>query len=131
MDEHRVKSVPLFSSLSKAEAKRVAGITDEVDVREGAELLHQGNFAHEFMVIEEGRARVERDGQPVAELGPGDFLGEIAALEHGQRNASVIAATPMTLMVMTARDLRAIAREMSGVEASLREAAAARLPVPE
>ena len=128
MDEYRVTSVPLFSSLSKAEAKRVAGITDEVDVREGAELLRQGNFAHEFMVIEEGQARVERDGEPVAELGPGDFLGEIAALDRGQRNASVIAATPMTLIVMTARDLRAIAREMPGVENCLRTVAATRLP---
>jgi phosphoglycerate dehydrogenase-like enzyme len=80
----------LFSSLSKAEAKRVAGITDEVNVREGAELLQQGNSAHELMVIE---------------------------------------PTPMTLMVMTARDLRAIAREMPGLENCLRTAAATRLPV--
>jgi hypothetical protein len=41
----------------------------------------------------------------------------------------VIEPTPMTLMVMTARDLRAIAREMPGLENRLRTAAATRLPV--
>ena len=72
--------------------------------------------------------RAEPEARLAAPEGPGDFLGEIAALDHGQRNASVIAATPMTLMVTTARDLRAIARDLPGVENCLRTVAATRLP---
>ena len=129
MDEKKIKSFRLFSNLDKAEARRVAQIADEVDVREGTELLHQGNFAHEFMVVEEGRADVVRDGEKIAELGPGDFLGEIAALDRGQRNATVVATTPMTLVVMTDRDLRHIATDMPGVKRCLESVASARTPL--
>ena len=98
-------------------------------MREGEELLHQGDFAYEFMVIVDGQAQVMRDEVQVAELGPGDFLGEIAALDKGYRNASVVASSEMTVVVMTARDLRHIAREMPGVDARLREAARERCPI--
>ena len=70
-----------------------------------------------------------RDGEKVAELGPDDFLGEMAALDKGHRNATVVASTPMTVAVMTARDLRHIAREMPEVDAQLREAARERCPI--
>jgi NAD(P)H-dependent flavin oxidoreductase YrpB (nitropropane dioxygenase family) len=95
--------------LDRDELRRVAQVADRIDVGEGKELLHEGSFAYEFMVIENGSAEVIRDGKHVAELGPGDFLGEIAALEQGRRNASVIARSPMSLVVMTARDLRQLA----------------------
>jgi CRP/FNR family cyclic AMP-dependent transcriptional regulator len=113
MDEHKLRNLPLFSSLGKHDLRNVASHTDEVDIREGEELLHQGNFAHEFMVIIDGHAEVIRDGEQIAELGPGDFLGEIAALEHGSRNATVVASSAMTVVV----------------EAQLREAARERCPI--
>jgi CRP/FNR family cyclic AMP-dependent transcriptional regulator len=129
MDEQKIKNVPLFSDLDKAQLKRIAQISDEVDVREGTELLHEGSFAHEFMVIEKGRADVIRQGEKVAELAPGDFLGEIAALDRGQRNATVVATTPMTLIVMTDRDLRHIASEMPALSRILEAVAKARTPL--
>jgi CRP/FNR family transcriptional regulator, cyclic AMP receptor protein len=129
MDEQKIKNVPLFSDLDKTQLKRIAQISDEVDVREGTELLHEGSFAHEFMVIEKGRADVIRQGEKVAELAAGDFLGEIAALDRGQRNATVVATTPMTLIVMTDRDLRHIASEMPALSRILEAVAKARTPL--
>ena len=129
MDEHRLSQLPLFSTLGKRELREIAALTDEVDIREGEELLHQGDFAYEFMVIIDGRADVVRDDEKVAELGPHDFLGEIAALDRGHRNATVVASDAMSVAVMTARDLRHIAREMPEVEAQLREAARERCPI--
>ena len=129
MDEHKLSQLPLFSTLGKREHRELAALTDEVDIREGEELLHQGDFAHEFMVIIDGRADVVRDGEKVAELGPSDFLGEMAALDKGHRNATVVASASMTVAVMTARDLRHIAREMPEVDAQLREAARERCPI--
>src|SRR5688500_16782816 len=108
MDEHKLSQLPLFSALGKHDLQDIAAHTDEVDIREGEELLHQGDFAYEFMVIIDGRAQVVRDGEEVAALGPGDFLGEIAALDMGHRTATVVASTPMRVVVMTARDLRHI-----------------------
>jgi CRP/FNR family cyclic AMP-dependent transcriptional regulator len=129
MDEHKLEDLPLFSSLGKGDLRNIASHTDEVEMREGEELLHQGDFAYEFMVIVDGQAGVIRDGEQVAELGPGDFLGEIAALEKSHRNATVVASCAMKVVVMTARDLRHIAREMPDVDGQLREAARERCPI--
>lgn len=129
VDDRRLRDLPLFSSLGGRELRKIAGYADEVDVREGEELLRQGNFAHEFMVVLEGRADVVRDGQSIAALGPGDFLGEIAVLEGGSRTATVVARSPMALAVMTDRDLRQIAREMPEVDAPLRAAAREHCPI--
>jgi CRP/FNR family transcriptional regulator, cyclic AMP receptor protein len=129
MDEGKLKSIPLFASLRKGDLRRVAQVADEIDLPEGKELLHQGEFAYEFMVIEDGRAEVTRDGEHVAELGPGDFLGEIAALEHGKRTASVVARSPMCLIVMTARDMRQLASSIPDFGETLRTTAEARHPL--
>jgi CRP/FNR family cyclic AMP-dependent transcriptional regulator len=129
MDEEKLKSIPLFASLGRAELRQVAQATDEIDVGEGKELLGEGRFAYEFMVIEDGRAEVTRGGEHVADLGPGDFLGEIAALESGQRNASVVARSPMSLIVMTARDLRRLADSIPELGQTLRTTASERHPL--
>lgn len=124
MDVDKLKTIALFSSLGKDDLRRVGRLTDEVDVAEGEELLREGRFAYEFMVIEDGRAEVQRaSGEHVAELGPGDFFGEIAALESGRRNATVIARSPMTLVVMTARALRELSGSIPQLDQTLRAAA--------
>ena len=112
MDEARLSAVPLFSSLSKADRRRVAQLADEVDVPPGRHLVDEGDWAYEFFVIESGTADVIQDGRKLAELGPGDFLGEIGALGRGRRTASVKATTFLSAIVMTALDIRTVAREM-------------------
>jgi CRP/FNR family transcriptional regulator, cyclic AMP receptor protein len=108
MDETRIESLPLFGSLSKRECRQIARIADEVELAEGFHLVNQCSFAHEFFVIEEGTAAVMRDGQHVADLGPGDFMGEMGLLDHARRNASVVATSPMTVMVMSSQDFRSM-----------------------
>jgi CRP/FNR family transcriptional regulator, cyclic AMP receptor protein len=129
VDETELKPLPLFQSLGTDELRRAAQVSDEVEVREGTELLKEGRFAYEFMVIQDGQAEVTRAGQHVADLGPGDFLGEIAALESGKRTASVTAKSSMSLIVMTARDLRVLADSMPELGQKLRAAAAERHPL--
>jgi CRP-like cAMP-binding protein len=107
VDERRLKEIPLFETLSREELREVARHADEVDVREGKRLMSEGDFAYEFFVIEDGEAEVLSGDRHVADLGPGDFLGEMGALARGgRRNASVVARSPMSLVVMTARDFR-------------------------
>ena len=123
MDAARLRSVPLFSSLSERERERVARWADEVDVQAGRSLIGQGQIGWEFFVIEDGTAEVSVDGERRGELGPGDFFGEIALLEESRRRtATVVARTPMTLIVMNGRDFRYMAREMPGVAERVREA---------
>ena len=108
MDEKSLRSVPLFDSLSKGDRRAIAQHTDEVDAPEGTELVRQGDFAYEFFVIEEGTAQVVRDGRLVAELGPGDFLGEMGIVGHTVRNASVTTITPVRALVMSEQALRSM-----------------------
>jgi CRP-like cAMP-binding protein len=131
MDEANLKSVPLFATLSKHELRQVAMACDEVDVGEGRALMREGDSAYEFFVIEEGRAEVTAsDGRLLAELGPGDFMGEMGAIRHAKRNASVVAKSPMTVIVMTDRDLRHLEREMPAVHRQLCAAVEERSAAP-
>jgi CRP/FNR family transcriptional regulator, cyclic AMP receptor protein len=126
MDESRLGTADLFSGLSREELQRLSRVTDEVVVPAGTTLIHEGAFAHEFLLIEAGSAEVRRDGRLLAELGPGDFAGEIGVMQDARRNATVTASSELTAIVMTARDLRGLAREMPSVAAHLDAAIAAR-----
>jgi cAMP-dependent protein kinase regulator len=108
MDEKSLRSVPLFDSLSKGDRRSIAQHTDEVDAPEGTELVRQGDFAYEFFVIEEGSADVVRDGERVAELGPGDFLGEMGIVDHAVRNATVVTTSPSRVIVIDEQAFRSI-----------------------
>jgi CRP-like cAMP-binding protein len=74
-----------------------------VTVREGERVVAEGELGLEFFVIMDGTAKVTRRGKDIAKLGPGDFFGELALLDHARRNATVEAATPLTLFVLPRR----------------------------
>lgn len=112
MDEARLAALPLFSQLSKPELRRIAQLADELDVKAGHHLVDEGDWAYEFFVIESGTADVTHEGAVIAQLGPGDFLGEIGALGRSRRTASVTATSDLCVIVMTALDIRTVAREM-------------------
>ena len=78
-------------------------------------------------MIEEGSADVIQHGERVAELGPGDFFGEIGLIETERRTASVVATTPMKLIVMFQREFKAMEQEMPVVADRIRAAIRARL----
>ena len=103
-----LRRVPLFAGLGDRELSEVERSSDEVDVPAGTTLTRQGGSGHEFFVIIEGRARVERDGRVLATLGPGDFLGEIALLEERPRMATVTVEEPSRLLVLGHREFHSL-----------------------
>src|SRR5215212_8832908 len=109
MDESNLRSIALFESLSADARRTVAQHADELDVPEGTELARQGEFAYEFFVIEDGSAEVLRDDERIAELGPGDFLGEMGIIGKVIRNATVVTTAPSRVIVMTSQAFRAMA----------------------
>ena len=127
MDARQLEGVSLFSGLSKQERGTLARWTDEVSVPAGYALATEGHFAHEFFVIEEGSAEVTRNGERIAELGPGEFFGEIGLLETERRTASVVATTPMKLIVMFQREFTQMERDLPAVADRIRSAIRARL----
>jgi CRP/FNR family transcriptional regulator, cyclic AMP receptor protein len=106
MDPGRLKSLPLFRGVSEEDLRKIATLAAEVSVEQGKHLVNEGDYSYELMAIEEGTAEVLRGGEHLAELGPGQFFGEIGLLERERRNATVVAKTPMRLITFTSWDLR-------------------------
>jgi CRP-like cAMP-binding protein len=111
MDPSRLKAIPLFADLSDEEARRLAAFATETSVADGQILMKQGDYSTELIAIEEGTAKVERDGQEIAQVGPGELLGERGLLTHEPRSASVIATSPMFVCKLTHWEVRRMSRE--------------------
>jgi CRP/FNR family transcriptional regulator, cyclic AMP receptor protein len=127
MDVQKLEGIRLFYGLPKQELESLARTLDEVDVPEGFVLAREGRFAYEFFIIERGTAEVTRDGNRIAELGPGDFFGEIGLVETERRTASVLASTPMLLAVMHQRDFKRMEHDLPTVADRIESAVRARL----
>jgi CRP/FNR family transcriptional regulator, cyclic AMP receptor protein len=112
LDASRLKQLPLFKDVPDEELAQIAGFAQEVNVEEGRVLVREGDFSYEFMAIEEGEAEVTREGRHVADIGPGDFFGEVGLLEKTLRNATVTAKTPMRLVTLTGWDLKRMERHI-------------------
>jgi CRP/FNR family transcriptional regulator, cyclic AMP receptor protein len=122
MDVKHLQGIALFERLSKAQLAEVARQADEIDVEAGKRLVSQGRFGYEFFVIQDGTAEVVRGDQHIADLGPGDFFGEMALLGDTVRTADVICSSPMTAMVMTDAAFRSLKRRMPDVADEIRSA---------
>src|SRR4051794_10558511 len=122
MDMKHLNGIALFERLSKDQLAEVARKADEIDVEVGKRLVSAGRFGYEFFVIQNGTAEVVREDEHIADLGPGDFFGEMALLGDTVRNADVITRSPMTAMVMTDSAFRSLARQMPEVAEEIRTA---------
>jgi CRP/FNR family cyclic AMP-dependent transcriptional regulator len=112
LDASRLKQIPLFQGVPDDELGQIATFAQEVSVEQGRELVREGDFSYEFMAIEEGEAEVTRHGEHLADLGPGDFFGEIGLLEKTLRTATVTAKTSMMLVTLTGWDLKRMERHI-------------------
>jgi CRP/FNR family transcriptional regulator, cyclic AMP receptor protein len=81
----------------------------------------------EFFVIVDGWARVTRRGRKLAELGAGDWFGEIALLSNVQRTATVVAGSPLQALVLTRSGLSALIHEMPSIGTKVLDAVGERL----
>jgi CRP/FNR family transcriptional regulator, cyclic AMP receptor protein len=122
-----IKTVPLFAECSRKELSEVAGIADEIDLREGKELTKQGSAGREFFVLVQGTADVRKGGRRVNTLGPGDFFGEISLIRHTPRTATVVATSPVRTLVITERSFRTLLEHQPGIQTKVMSALAARL----
>jgi CRP/FNR family transcriptional regulator, cyclic AMP receptor protein len=122
-----IRRVPLFQGLSKQELGQVAGLADEVDLPAGRTLTTEGASGKEFVILVEGIADVSHDGEVVNQLGPGDFLGEIALVTGGARTATVTTRSPSKLLVMNAAAFRALLHDAPGLKTRVLATAALRV----
>jgi CRP-like cAMP-binding protein len=111
MDAARLKTIRVFSDLDDEAREAISKLAAEVSVPVGKELVREGDYSYDLIAIEEGTARVHKDDETIAELGPGDVVGEMGVLERQQRNASVTATSPMMLVTLTGWDVRKLRKQ--------------------
>jgi CRP/FNR family transcriptional regulator, cyclic AMP receptor protein len=110
-----LSQIQLFSSMSKRDLQKIAKASDEIDVPTGKMLVEQGTRGREAFVVIEGSATVKRNGRKVATIGPGDHFGELALLDGGPRTATIVADTPMRVLVIGQREFAGVIDEVPGL----------------
>jgi CRP-like cAMP-binding protein len=106
MEILRLASLTHLHPLSMGQLAEIAPYASELTVRAGHRLLLDGPFAHELVLVGAGRGRVRCAGEPVAELGPGDVFGELAAQRTAYPTATVTAISDLQLVMFSTRDIR-------------------------
>jgi CRP/FNR family cyclic AMP-dependent transcriptional regulator len=122
-----LEGVPLFAGVSAAGIEELGAIADEVEVRAGTVLTHEGAREGFFFIVVEGTVRIERDGRVVNRIGPGEFFGEIALLDGGPRTATATAETPCRLLSMTYQMFHELLDASPAIRTAILEAVGRRL----
>jgi CRP-like cAMP-binding protein len=120
-------AAPLFTGVDEDGLARIAEQSVEVEFPAGRVIVRQGEVGTGFFVIASGSARVVRDGETIATLGPGDFFGELSVLDGGPRIAQVIASEPTVCLGLASWDLEAVIRDEPTVAMAILRTLATRL----
>jgi len=120
VDVSALKNTPLFADVPDEALKKVSTFASLESVAEGKTIIREGGFSNDFYVIDEGTATVERDGEQIADLGPGDIFGEQGLLEQQPRSASVVATSPVRLIKIEHWELSRMRQSMPDVVEQLR-----------
>ncbi len=141
----RLQGVDLLRNCTHAQLLEVARLAERVQVGEGEVLAREGRIGREFFLVLSGSVAVTQMGRRVNTLGPGDFFGELAAMDPGPRNATVTALTDLDVLIIGPRELsamsaipgfrgalfRSMAQRLRTVEARLAAALEAQNPGPD
>ena len=100
--------VPLFSGFGKRHLQRLAKDTDELLFDTGESVVSEGMPGEALFVVLAGHGKVVRRGRRVGEVVPGDFFGELSAIDGGVRTATVVADTPIRVLRLFRRTLLAL-----------------------
>lgn len=122
-----ISSVPLFAGCSKAELSEIAAITDELDLPEGATLIREDERGREFLVVIDGTVEVTQKGRTVNELGAGSWVGEISLIADVPRTATVVATSPVRLLVITDRAFQQLIRQTPSIASKVLQSVGERL----
>jgi CRP/FNR family transcriptional regulator, cyclic AMP receptor protein len=121
METSQLKRIPLFADASDEELKQVAAFAEAREVDDGTEVIGEGEFSRALMAIEGGTAEVTRDGERIAELGPGDIFGEAGMLDDEMRSATVTATSDLKLISMGHFEVKRLKKDAPEVYAKIEQ----------
>jgi CRP-like cAMP-binding protein len=119
--------VPMFAACSEAQIDEVRELAEFRALDPGSVILREGDAGEELFVLGSGEAIVTRDGSEVARLEPGEFFGELALFDDAPRNATVTAASGVTVLVLGRRAFRSLMADLPGFRESVLTGMARRL----
>jgi CRP/FNR family transcriptional regulator, cyclic AMP receptor protein len=115
LDVSLLKGIPLFAEVPDDKLQKIAPFANADQFAEGEVVIKEGGYSNHFYAIEEGTAKVERNGEHLADLGPGDIFGEQGLLEKQERSASVIATSRLRVIKIEHWELSRMRKSMPEV----------------
>ncbi|HEU0336327.1 MAG TPA: aminotransferase class I/II-fold pyridoxal phosphate-dependent enzyme [Gaiellaceae bacterium] len=127
-----VAALPWFGQLTPRQLERVARLGAVREVAAGETILREWDASRDFYVVLEGDVTVSRTGELLDTVGPGEFFGEIAALDWGRgygypRIATIAAAGPVRLLAFGDGALEALMSLSPSLAEEVERVVAARL----
>lgn len=122
--QERLRSVPLFSSLSKKQIRRIAEAGKRVELPEGRVVAREDQSGEGFHVILDGKVNVDVHGEHRATLGPGKFFGEMSLIDGKPRSATVTVVEPTTTFSLTSWEFHPLLDDAEFTKGLLAELAA-------
>jgi CRP/FNR family transcriptional regulator, cyclic AMP receptor protein len=115
LDASQLKRFSLFEGVDDEALAKIAPFTQLVEFPEGKVIIQEGGYSNDFFAIDEGEVKVEKSGEEVASLGPGDVFGEQGMLEKQERSASVVAKTVVRALKIETWELPRMRKAMPEV----------------
>jgi CRP-like cAMP-binding protein len=106
LDAKRLESIPLLAGLTDDERAILASYASERHVAAGDVLIREGDYAYDVIFIESGEAEVLHGERAIARVLAGDVIGEMGVLDDVLRAATVVAAEPMRVIVMSSWEVK-------------------------
>jgi putative iron-dependent peroxidase len=125
--EEVLRGIPLFATCSAHDLTSIASRAQDREYPAGATLCTQGQRGDGFFVIIDGRAEARRDGSLLRTMGRGDFFGEIALIDEGQRTATVTSTTPLRCLMIGSQQFREVLGQNANVTVRILDAVTRRL----
>jgi|GEM_PF-1719093 len=125
-----IDDLELFADCTRTQLHKIGALTTGLYIPRDHELIREGSLSREFIVIRSGSVRVTRETNDgvtqVADVGAGDFLGEMALLNGTRRTATVTATTDLYVLVSSVAEFRSILEIAPSVARKVRRASLAR-----
>jgi CRP/FNR family cyclic AMP-dependent transcriptional regulator len=120
LDVSLLKTIPLFAEVPEDQLRKIAPFAETDEFAEGQVVVKEGGYSNHFFAIEDGTAKVERDGEKIADLGPGDVFGEQGLLEKQERSATVTATSRLRVIKIEHWELSRMRKTMPEVVEELK-----------
>jgi CRP/FNR family transcriptional regulator, cyclic AMP receptor protein len=115
LDVSLLQTIPLFAEVPEEQLRKIAPFAETDEFAEGQVVVKEGGYSNHFFAIEDGSVKVERGGEHIADLGPGDVFGEQGLLEKQERTATVTATSRLRVIKIEHWELSRMRKTMPEV----------------